>query len=44
MADVLESACHEEHGARVRDWALSVWAAWREHHETLRRWVEERLG
>lgn len=27
------------HVARVREWALSVWAAWAEHHEQAREWV-----
>lgn len=29
----------EEHLARVREWARSVWDAWSPHHETVRQWA-----
>ncbi len=28
-----------EHEKRVRDWASSVWAAWSQHHSTIRFWL-----
>jgi hypothetical protein len=31
----------DEHVRRVREWADSVWEAWREHHELARTWFEE---
>ena len=31
----------EEYIDRVRKWALSVWEAWHEHHDTVRGWIEE---
>ena len=30
----------EEHAARVREWAKSVWKAWSDHHDTVRRWAD----
>jgi hypothetical protein len=41
VKDVLEAATPAEHEARVQEWAKSVWAAWSEHHATVRGWVEE---
>lgn len=29
----------EEHIRRVGEWARSVWEAWSDHHETIRRWA-----
>lgn len=34
---VREARDPAEHEARVREWAESVWEAWRGHHETIRR-------
>lgn len=31
----------EEYIERVRKWALTVWEAWHEHHDTVRGWIEE---
>jgi hypothetical protein len=31
----------EEYIERVRKWALTVWEAWHEQHDTVRGWVEE---
>ncbi len=31
----------DDHVRRVREWADSVWEAWREHHALARNWVEE---
>ena len=31
----------EEYIERVRKWALTVWEAWHEHHDTVRSWIEE---
>ncbi len=31
----------EEYIERVRKWALSVWEAWHQQHETVRGWIEE---
>ncbi|MER3427609.1 MAG: hypothetical protein C4334_05840 [Pyrinomonas sp.] len=31
----------EEHHRRVREWARSVWAAWSEHHDLARQWIDE---
>jgi len=41
VADVLDASCHEEYGARVRDWAMNVWAAWEPHQATIRAWLDE---
>ena len=32
-----------EHSARVREWAEDVWAAWHEHHPTVRAWLDSYL-
>ncbi len=44
VRDVLEAASPAEHEARVREWTESVWAAWNEHHATVRAWVNEWRG
>jgi hypothetical protein len=31
-----DAASAEDHDARVRAWAASVWDSWREHHPTIR--------
>jgi len=41
VLDVLGAATPAEHEARVRAWAESVWAAWSEHHEVVRGWVQD---
>lgn len=33
-----------QHISRVQEWAESVWAAWHEHHDQGRAWVEEARG
>jgi len=30
----------EEYGERARGWARTVWQAWSDHHETVRRWAD----
>lgn len=44
IADVLGAEDPEEHGDRVRRWAVAAWDAWSPHHATARRWVEEALA
>ncbi len=39
VLDVLDAPGPDEHMARVRGWAASVWEAWASHHETVRRWA-----
>ena len=39
IMDVVGAATLKEHSARVRRWALSVWEAWADHHDTIRRWA-----
>ena len=36
---VCEARCPDEHCRRVREWARSVWEAWSDHHEVVRRWA-----
>lgn len=31
----------EEHHKRVREWARSVWRAWREYHDLAKQWISE---
>lgn len=31
----------DEHIRRVREWAESVWDAWRDHHDLARKWIDE---
>jgi Family of unknown function (DUF5946) len=40
VADVVEAAGPGEHAERVRQWARSVWQAWKVHHEWARQWLE----
>lgn|SRR5271165_2190009 len=45
VADVLRTRGAAEHEKKVRDWASSVWAAWSQHHETIRQWFASvRIG
>jgi hypothetical protein len=39
IVDVRGADTLREHNARVHRWALSVWEAWSDHHETVRRWA-----
>jgi hypothetical protein len=41
IAHVRDAVDPEGHVRRVREWAQSIWDAWREFHEIARRWVEE---
>ncbi len=36
---VREARHPDEHRKRVREWAWSVWEAWSDHHEVVRRWA-----
>ena len=38
---VRDAQSSEEHTARMREWAQSVWEAWGAHHDTVRRWAAE---
>ena len=40
VVDVQAAASPEAHLERAHDWARSVWDAWSEHHETVRRWAQ----
>jgi len=39
ILDVHAAHTPEEHLARVYQWAMTVWAAWAEHHATIRQWA-----
>ena len=39
VLDVLTAESPADHAERVREWAQSVWEAWRPHHDTVRRWA-----
>lgn len=39
IADVRGAPSLRDHTARVQRWARSVWQAWADHHETVRRWA-----
>jgi hypothetical protein len=41
VQEVLDAACGEERDARIRDWALDVWRAWKPHHEAIRAWLDQ---
>lgn len=41
---LLQAASAAQHRSAVRDWAGSVWMAWREHHETIRHWAAEAIA
>ena len=34
----------EDHVRRVREWAESAWASWRDFHTIARQWTDEALG
>jgi hypothetical protein len=38
---VHEAVDPEDHIRRVREWALSAWAAWGAYHQFARQWVEQ---
>jgi hypothetical protein len=40
IVHVHETKEPEEHVRRVREWARSVWEAWRDYHHVARRWTE----
>lgn len=44
IIDIDPSASADEHAAQVRRWAHSAWAAWAEHHHTIREWTSQVLG
>lgn len=39
VMDVKGAGSLREHSGRVQRWARSVWEAWSDHHETIRRWT-----
>lgn len=39
VADVLAAPTADEHLRQVERWAKSCWAAWAEHHPTIRGWL-----
>ena len=39
IADVHRAVSDEQHIQLVKEWAVSVWAAWSVHHEAIRRWA-----
>jgi hypothetical protein len=41
VLDVAAARDAAEHGVRVRDWAESVWAAWRPHHPRIAALADE---
>ena len=43
VADVAAAANADEHLLRVDDWGRELWAAWSEHHATVRRWLDATL-
>lgn len=43
VVDLVPARDSDEHVRLVRQWAESVWEAWRDHHETIRRWAAEVL-
>ena len=42
VLDVLDAENPADHVERVREWAKSVWDAWRPHHDTVRCWADRR--
>lgn len=38
VADVVAVSSPEAHRAMVQRWAHAAWAAWQDHHETIRHW------
>ncbi|MBS0396577.1 MAG: hypothetical protein JSR54_18300 [Proteobacteria bacterium] len=43
VADLDPAAPAAEYVRAVRRWAEDVWAAWQVHHDTVRRWRDERV-
>jgi len=43
VRDVLASRDLAEHKDAVERWAADVWAAWSQHHERVRGWIDECL-
>lgn len=39
VVDVQADVPADQHGEQVHAWARSAWAAWAEHHDTIRAWV-----
>lgn len=39
-----EAETPEEHLRRVREWAVSTWAAWYSYHDLAKQWVAEATG
>jgi hypothetical protein len=39
VADFSDGLSIEAHKQLLRRWAESAWAAWADHHETIRRWL-----
>jgi hypothetical protein len=39
VLDVAGASTLREHQARVQWWARSVWEAWSDHHDVIRRWA-----
>ena len=44
VADVLQAQTPAEHERVVEAWARDVWAAWEQHHATVRDWIDLALG
>lgn len=44
VGDVRSATSASEHVARVREWAESAWHAWRQHYDTIRRWLPQNLS
>ena len=40
VADVAAAGGADEHLVRVDAWGRCAWAAWSEHHHTVRRWLD----
>ena len=41
IAHLHAAAQAEEHLVRVREWAGSVWDAWRDYHDVARQWIQQ---
>jgi hypothetical protein len=41
VAHVREAVGPSDHVRLVREWAESVWGAWRDHHDTIRQWTSQ---
>ena len=44
VLSAMDARSIEEHDARVRAWAGSVWESWREHHPTIRAALDDEIG